>query len=245
MRSDDDAPAEASPANEAGAAPMEVHHHPKPVHDWREFLREIGIVVIGVLLALGAEQVAEIFHWRHEVEVEREALRSEVRYNLATAVFRRSQQPCIDARLNQIAEVFRRHARGEPLGLKGTVARPPFWDATMGSWDIAVAGQALGHMPQKEKLAFSDAFQTYKHFDALRNEEDADWRRLALLDHPDLLDANDWSRLHETWGELLGMSNRINSITNDMLHAESMGEKAGKIDGDQPDLHKAFCAPLI
>lgn len=228
-----------------GSEPVEVHHHPHPVHSWPEFLREIGVVVIGVLLALGAEQIAEAFHWRHEVEAEREALRGEVRYNLASAAFRQSQQPCIDARLKQIAEVFRRHAHGEALGLKGPVARPPLWTGTQGSWDIAVAGQALGHMTQKEKLAFSDAFSTYRRFAQLRNDEDEEWRKLALLDRPDLLDANDWSRLHETWGDLVGMSNRIRSISDDILQNQSMGEKPGKIEGDEPPLREAFCAPLI
>src|SRR6185437_9249744 len=30
-------------------------HKPKPVHNWREFLTEIGVVVIGVCIALAAE----------------------------------------------------------------------------------------------------------------------------------------------------------------------------------------------
>ncbi len=235
----------ASPTQAAEAEPVEVHHHPHPVHSWPEFFKEIGVVVIGVLLALSAEQIAEIFHWRHEVEVEREALRGEVRYNLAVAVFRRSQQACIDARLKQIAEVFRRHARGEALNLKGPIARPPLWTGTQGSWDIAVAGQALGHMPQKEKLDFSEAFSTYRRFSTLRNEEDEEWRKLALLDRPDLLDANNWSRLRETWGDLVGMSSRIRSISDDILANDTMGEQPGRIEGDEPPLRQAFCAPLV
>src|SRR5579864_3974164 len=132
-------------------------HKPKPWHGVREFTKEIGTIVIGVLIALGAEQMAEAFHWRHEVEVEREALRSEVRDNVAAALYRRSEQACVDARLAQLAEVFRRHASGQPLEIKGKVESLPIWIATTGSWDIEVSGQALGHMPQKEKLAFSDA----------------------------------------------------------------------------------------
>jgi len=220
-------------------------HKPKPWHGWREFLKEYGIIVLGVLTALAFEQGVESLHWRHEVETERDALRSEVRYNLATAAFRQSQKGCIDARLSQIGEVFRRHAHGEPLGLRNRVARPPLWLATTGTWDIAVAGQALGHMPQREKLAFSDAFQTYKIFADLRNIEDADWRRLALLDRPDLLDGNDWARLRETWGDLLGMSNRMQSITTDMLTSENMGQRPAKITGDEPALRATFCSPLV
>ncbi len=34
-------------------------HKPKPVHSWREFATEIGIVVIGIAIALGGEQIIE------------------------------------------------------------------------------------------------------------------------------------------------------------------------------------------
>jgi hypothetical protein len=31
-----------------------MHFHlPKPLHGWREFIGEVGIIVIGVLIALG------------------------------------------------------------------------------------------------------------------------------------------------------------------------------------------------
>jgi len=30
-------------------------HKPKPWHGWREFLKEYGIIVLGVLTALGLE----------------------------------------------------------------------------------------------------------------------------------------------------------------------------------------------
>jgi hypothetical protein len=39
-------------------------HKPKPVHNWRELLTEIGVVVIGVCIALAAEQAVEWWHWR-------------------------------------------------------------------------------------------------------------------------------------------------------------------------------------
>ena len=48
-------------------------HLPKPLHGWREFLGEVGIIVVGVLIALGAEQVVETLHWRSAVASERDA----------------------------------------------------------------------------------------------------------------------------------------------------------------------------
>lgn len=34
-------------------------HLPKALHGWRDFLKEVGIIVLGVLIALGAEQGVE------------------------------------------------------------------------------------------------------------------------------------------------------------------------------------------
>ena len=44
-----------------------MHFHlPKPLHGWREFIGEVGIIVVGVLVALTAEQLVEAAHWRSE-----------------------------------------------------------------------------------------------------------------------------------------------------------------------------------
>ena len=32
-------------------------HLPKPLHGWRALIGEVGIIVVGVLIALGAEQL--------------------------------------------------------------------------------------------------------------------------------------------------------------------------------------------
>jgi hypothetical protein len=44
-----------------------MHFHlPKPLHGWREFAGEVGIIVLGVLIALGFEQIVEASHQRQE-----------------------------------------------------------------------------------------------------------------------------------------------------------------------------------
>lgn len=44
------------------------------MHGWREFFEEIGIIVIGVLIALGAEHLVEEARWREDVSKFREAV---------------------------------------------------------------------------------------------------------------------------------------------------------------------------
>src|ERR1700743_647028 len=96
-------------------------HKPKPWHGLREFLKEYLIIVVGVLTALAAEQAAEWLHWRHVVEVERDAMLSEIRGNLGAVQARVNLQPCIARRLDELQTVFDRRARGEPLALKSPV----------------------------------------------------------------------------------------------------------------------------
>ncbi len=42
-----------------------MHFHlPKPMHGWRAFAGEVGVIVLGVLIALAGQQVAQSFQWR-------------------------------------------------------------------------------------------------------------------------------------------------------------------------------------
>jgi hypothetical protein len=219
----------------------------KPWRDWREFLWEIVTIVIGVLLALGAGQMVDALHWKDEVAAERLTLRDEVRQNLAATAKRVSQRACIERRLDQLGEVFRRQARGEPLGIIAPVTRPTVFTYTQGSWQIALAEQALGHMPLKEKLAYSDAFESFRIYTDLRHEEDEIWRRLGLLDHPEILAAGDWVALHQAWGEAVAIDRRMIDHTTYVLSVTTMGEQPAKLDLWPQDIaaEKAFCAPLI
>ncbi|MCI3135444.1 hypothetical protein [Phenylobacterium aquaticum] len=220
-------------------------HKPKAAHSWSEFLIEIGTIVCGILIALAGEQIVESFHWRHEVEAEREALRDEARDNLSAVAYRQAETPCIDRRLAELEEGFRRQAQGAPLAFRQPFTRPPIWVASTGTWDIAVSGQALGHMSHKEKLAFSDAYDAYKAFARLRNDEDMVWRRLALINHREMLGPGDWVELHQAWGEAVGTNDRMKSLLTYIKGSAAMGQSPKPIAGaDLADL-KAFCTSLF
>ena len=223
---------------------MEIHK-PKPWRGVREFGKEVATIVLGVLIAIGAEQAVEQAHWAHEVAAERSALRDEAKENVSTAAYRVVLDPCIERRLAEIEEGFRRQAKGQPTGFRHQVTKPPSWNASAGTWEIAVSGQALGHMPQKEKLAFSDAFDTYKAFANLRTEEDAIWLRLNLLNHPDILAPGDWVELHQALGQALGMNSRMKTITKYMLEDGSMGQRPKAYDAIDTDRLQAFCASVL
>jgi hypothetical protein len=238
-----DSQREAPPAPDA--EPVMDIHKPKPFHSWREFLKEYGIIVLGVLTALALEQTVEWFHWRHEAEAERTALMAESRDNVSAVVYRLSEEACINQRLAQLAEVFRRHQSGRPLGLKGPVGRPILWIATTGTWQTG--GQGLEHIPLKEKLAFSDAFDAYQAFNVLRNQEDDIWRRLSLLDQPEFLSEQDWATLHTAYADARGLNQRMRLSGQYVVTAAILGQKPSppKVTLDTSAGEAQFCRPLI
>jgi hypothetical protein len=75
---------------------------PKPLHGWREFAGEVGIIVVGVLIALAAEQVVETLHWRTEAREFRHAVDHELALDLGTFRFNQLQHDCIGRRLDEL-----------------------------------------------------------------------------------------------------------------------------------------------
>lgn len=79
-------------------------HKIKPVHGWKEFLNEILIIVIGVLIALGLEQVVEEVHWQNKVADAEQRLKTEETANFGFAAEQVIVTPCILAQLNRIRD---------------------------------------------------------------------------------------------------------------------------------------------
>jgi hypothetical protein len=44
-----------------------ARHLPEPLHGWRAFAGEVGVIVLGVLIALAAQELAESLSWRAKV----------------------------------------------------------------------------------------------------------------------------------------------------------------------------------
>jgi hypothetical protein len=226
-----------------------MHFHlPKPLHGWREFAGEVGIIVLGVLIALFAEQLIENWHWRHETDTARSALQREAADNLSAALERRHQQPCVEKRLGEIAAMFANHSAHRPTLLHGLVGRPVSYYGSTDAWQVEIAGQALSHMPLDEKLAYSTAFSNYENMNSvLRLEQDA-WRRLDVLNSANQLDSGDWPPLRQAYAEASSLSDRLQIITGDILGSETLGQQPDKLEADPPSVTaavKQFCTSIL
>ena len=74
-----------------------MHFHlPKPLHGWRALVGEVGIIVLGVIIALAFEQAAERIHWSQQVYAARAGIHREMTFDLAYFADRLRVAPCLD-----------------------------------------------------------------------------------------------------------------------------------------------------
>lgn len=116
---------------EIGEAKVEIHK-PKPFHNWREFAGEVGIIVLGVLIALSAEQFVESLHWRHKIEAVQEAVHNElVNDDLPQAYARVVIAHCLSEQLNNLRMLAKPGSDGAAFLKAAARYAPPYrtWDA--------------------------------------------------------------------------------------------------------------------
>jgi hypothetical protein len=76
----------------------------KPPQGWNAVAWELGIVTLGVLIALGAQQWAEKRSWNSNVNASKAAVRAEVAEHYRYAVEFRTVYPCLQAQLNVLRD---------------------------------------------------------------------------------------------------------------------------------------------
>lgn len=151
-------------------------HVPKPLHGWRAFINEIGVIVVGILIALGAEQLIEYRHWLHQVDGARDTLRRDFTDMLVTAREREQEDVCIRRRLNEVAAVLT--ADTTTLPPLGHIGAPALRDWQAVSWASAVSSQIATHFPRDELLQISNVQTQASSAERTNAREMDDWAAL-------------------------------------------------------------------
>jgi hypothetical protein len=145
---------------------MEIHR-PKPWHGVRELAKEVGVIVIGVLIALGGEQVVEWLHHGQQARRAEHAMRLELADDNGPQAYGRVViSRCLDDR---IARIHAAAASAPADQLRGWAASyvPPFrsWDTE--AWK-AVVSSAAGNVLGAERLV--DWSAAYRILPGLNDE---------------------------------------------------------------------------
>ena len=210
-----------------------MHFHlPKPLHGWRVFVGEVGIIVIGVLIALGTQKTVEELQWREEVRLTEEALTNEIALSLVSAAERKMVDQCLRDRLaHLITKIRSKDVRwtADPMQLGNTkfarivvapaAYRAPARDWDISAWDSAKGSGVLSHMPRKLVAAYS-AF--YAALDGQRQSqvvEGETFPELLYLSFDTTLDAQARRQAMSTLGQLDWLNGLAVNTADDLIDA--------------------------
>lgn len=174
---------------------------PKPLHGWREFAGEVGIIVVGVLIALGAEQIVEEVRDAGLRQEARDTIGEEISQNLDAFRRRGEIQGCIDRRLVELEPLIVDPAHAARLPRPLWVGRPQVWNVTQSRWEAATSGARTALLAPREQARFGDVYDGFRVFEAAQTVEQLAWARLRTLETlPRVDDASRWAlvaALHE------------------------------------------------
>ena len=162
---------------------MEVHK-PGPIHSWRDFLKEVGTIVLGVIIALTAEQTVEALHWHGEVQSAEKALKADAIRVVSNATEREQVENCILARLDQASGLIEASAASGRLAPAGDLAAPPIRAWSPLNWNGFAAAQIVAHLPPNRLRIYTSMADVAAYIDTSNIEERVQWTQLSTLAGP-------------------------------------------------------------
>ena len=222
-------------------------HLPKPLHGWREFAGEVGIIVLGVLIALGAEQIVETLHWRNEVVDARRALDKEVAYNIGAIAKRQQEGPCIGRRLQEIRALLTMSPDSKSTGPRPPLGQPQLWRPRTNAWQAAMAGQVAEHMPLSIRVGYAELYDGFQWYAQKATDETDAWSVLGELDDPGRLGPVDLAAVRQARSRAQVAADKMDAnLPRVVATAAKFGVKPEVVE-ETPltaDAIKTLCRPL-
>lgn len=160
---------------------MEVHKPKHPVRGLRELIKEIGIIVLGVLIALGAEQAVEWLHERHNSAEARENIRAELAADLADLRNRNAIEPCIQRRMDQLAERIDA-SQDKHYVPPRWVGRPQVYQMVAARWNAATSAGRATLLSPDDQATFGQLYARLDNLTSIEVREQQAWAHLRVME---------------------------------------------------------------
>ena len=197
-------------------------HLPKPMHGWRAFVGEVGIIVIGVLIALGAEQLVEAAHRKEEAAEADDSIRSELGFNLGRLQSRSTIYPCVNRRIEEIQALLDRAADQPDISAPSWIGRPQSWAFASSQWQAeSQAGRAALIDPHRLS-AYAVMYARMQDLGDEMTLEQTDWARLRTLERVRRLDPAEAFELNTTLQDARYRNWRLALVTSQLFTMANM-----------------------
>lgn len=221
-------------------------HLPKPLHGWREFAGEVGIIVIGVLIALGAQQLVETIHSRNEVAQFRSAVNLELATTLAAYHYRIEQEPCLRRRLGELRQWLDAGRVGKPTVPVGEIGVPSNYSFLTSVWKSS-SPNVMNNLSLETRERYAALYDFAGLVDGQISQEAEIWRSLNAF-NGSALSADDRKKVSELAYRAKSVDDLVFKnypwfVQNaaEMGVAPAWGDRAKFVTAPDPE----FCRPLF
>ena len=152
----------------------------KPLHGWRAFIGEVGIIVFGVLVALALGSLADELNWQRKVGEARQVIRYEVGHNMRLLMVNEQQSTCVDRRLDELGAVLNTAIASGRLPPLGRFSGPSGGTWPDGVWESQISAETATHFPARELASLA---RVYRYIALLRERQlvlDQAWMTLSF-----------------------------------------------------------------
>lgn len=159
-----------------------MHFHlPKPLHGWRAFIGEVGVVVLGVLIALLAQQLVQSLNERAAAQEARRNIRAELGVNIGRMQSADGREACLSRRLDEIALFLDQARNGRSLADVKWIGRPPVWDMETARWEAATSAGRSSLFSPDEQAEIGDVYSLMGDYQEQVRIEQRAWATLRGL----------------------------------------------------------------
>lgn len=214
---------------------------PRPARGWPEFVDDVVIVVLGVILALSAQELAQRQHERSAYRETRNSVFNEVGENLGRLQKRLATQNCINARLRAFQALLHQSTTRKPLPSPLWVGRPQFWGLPAGKWQAALAAQQADAFSNDELGRLSVLYMSFDQIREFQADEQRAWARLRAME--------DIGRIEQPLHDELVLALKQARLTNYQVYVATTQAKAesaeiGVKPIGNPRASLSVCLPL-
>lgn len=155
---------------------------PTPLSGWRAFFGEVGIIVLGVLVALGIGEVVDGLRWDERARESERSIRAEWGQNGGVFEERMLIQPCLDRRLAELESIIRKARQTGRLPDIGEIGRPPLRPISSDAWKQVTGSETLLHMDTSQAKLFTAGYTQVERFIPSAFYEHDLWSALGVLE---------------------------------------------------------------
>ncbi len=120
---------------------------PKPPHGWGQLAWEVGVVVLGVLIALAAQQEAEKLNDRSGAAETRADIWNELNSDLTSLTLRERAEFCIERRLIELRRLLAQWEQTGSFDTPKCVAQTPVIEIELSRYDAALSAGRTTLLP--------------------------------------------------------------------------------------------------